>query len=100
MASGSTSAVPGSVYEKYTTVEVLSMMEDLNEPMCENSEDEPGLDLNDFEDGEGRCAHIIITIIIIIILVKCMTKIINNAINMTSIRSEQDALELAALETS
>ena len=49
MASGSASAVSGSVYNMYTTEEVLHMV-DINEPMCEHSNDDLGMDLRDIDD--------------------------------------------------
>lgn len=50
MASGSLTDVPGSVYELYTTEDVLDMMDELNEPICQDSDDELELDLHDSED--------------------------------------------------
>ena len=52
MASGSTSgSVTGSVYGRYTTEDVLNLMDgDIDEPMCENSDDDLGMDLHDSDD--------------------------------------------------
>ena len=50
MASRSLSDVPGSVYERYTTEDVIDMMDELNEPICQDSDDELELDLHDSED--------------------------------------------------
>ena len=37
----------GNVYECYSAEEVVDMLENLNEPMCEPSDDDLGLDLAD-----------------------------------------------------
>ena len=52
MASGSTpGGVRGSVYDLYTTEDVLNLMDgDVDEPMCEYSDDDLGMDLHDSED--------------------------------------------------
>ena len=49
MASESASAVSGSVYNMYTTEEVLQMV-DINEPMCEHDNNDLGMDLSDSDD--------------------------------------------------
>ena len=46
-----TSAVPGSVYDRYSTTEVLDMLGE-EEPMCEDSGDD--LDLERDSGDEGR----------------------------------------------
>ena len=44
-------SVPGSVYSRYKTEEVLEML-DLDEPMREDSDDDLGLDLSNSDDEE------------------------------------------------
>ena len=51
MASGSSSSgFRGSVYSLYTTQDVVNMMDDVDEPMCENSDDDLGMDIHDSDD--------------------------------------------------
>ena len=59
MASGSTSGgVRGSVYDLYTTEDVLNLMDgDVDEPMCEYSDDDLGMDLHDSEDETRYYTH-------------------------------------------
>ena len=51
MASGSMSGVRGSLYNMYTAEDVLNLIDsDVNEPMCEYSDDDLGMDLHDSDD--------------------------------------------------
>ena len=52
------SAVRGSVYNLYTTEDVLHMVEgDVDEPICENSDDDLGMDLEDSDDETRYILH-------------------------------------------
>ena len=37
----------GNAFERYSTAEVVDMLDDLNEPMCEASDDDLGLDISE-----------------------------------------------------
>ena len=47
--SGSTASVTGSVYDLYNTTEVLEMMDMMEEPMMEGSDDDLELDMGSGE---------------------------------------------------
>ena len=46
------------MYDRYTTEDVLNLMDgDIDEPMCENSDDDLGMDLHDSDDETRYCPN-------------------------------------------